>query len=118
MHRQRLARFEQLLRPTVEQKAATSGAEGELGGTREELKELCLGGIPDSPPFLRPSSYQTLLNLPSSDTLLDQYTAFVDEISRRVAQAPPPSPDERPSAQDKLLREIERDVERTFGGLA
>lgn len=73
-------------------------------------------GIPDEPAFLRPASYHALLNIPGN--LVDQYKAFVEEIGRRVTLEPTPSPTGRPSKTDKLLREIERDVDRTFGGLA
>lgn len=85
---------------------------------RTDYKTSSSAGIPDSPSHLRPLAYRRLLNL--SPNTLSQYSAFVDEISQRLLALPPPSssPLVKPPKEDRLLREIERDVGRTFGALA
>lgn len=42
----------------------------------------------------------------------------MDEVGRRVASSEQPAVGSKLSKQDKLLREVERDVDRTFGGLS
>lgn len=67
---------------------------------------------------MRPATYRHLLNLQPPAILSAQYTAFVDELGSRLSALSLPSSiisEELP--QDKLLREIERDVVRTFGDL-
>lgn len=51
-------------------------------------------------------------------SLAHEYSAFLAEVERRIASLPPPVPNQAPSDHDKTLREIERDVERTFGALS
>ncbi|SCV67360.1 BQ2448_6006 [Microbotryum intermedium] len=109
-HRKRLARFHQLLHP-----ANTDNNHERTRSARYELTELSLGGIPDE---YRPATYRILLNLSPPSRLREQYLAFVEEISKRVASEAPPSVEQKPSKTDKLLREIQRDVERTLTPLA
>ncbi|SCZ96538.1 BZ3500_MvSof-1268-A1-R1_Chr8-2g10277 [Microbotryum saponariae] len=122
-YRKRLARFHQLLHP-----ANTDHINEHRRPARQELTELSLGtateanmkssrfiGIPDE---YRPATYRVLLNLSPASVSVDHYLAFVEEISKRVAAEVPPSVDEKPSKTDKLLREIQRDVERTLTPLA
>ncbi|GAA5961223.1 hypothetical protein JCM3765_002874 [Sporobolomyces pararoseus] len=84
----------------------------------EELRRVAQEGIPDDPPHIRPATYRQLLNLSSPASLSSEYATFLAEIRRRIASSPLPSLDEPLNQSDKLLREIERDVERTFGALA
>jgi len=78
-----------------------------------------LSGIPDFPSSLRPLGYQLLLALGPIDSLVSQYSAFVQEISDRITNLPAPiAGSTHEVKEDRLLREIERDVNRTFGGLA
>lgn len=79
---------------------------------------LELTGIPDEPPALRPRLYSSLLSLPPLPSSTSQYSAFLAEVSSRVTALPAPSSSATPERYDRLLREIERDVERTFGALA
>ncbi|BGP19832.1 hypothetical protein JCM10213v2_007963 [Rhodosporidiobolus nylandii] len=93
---------------------------------------MALQGIPDSPPHLRPLIYRALLSLPSPPSSTAQYSTFLAEISSRISSlpspspssasstppAPPPAPPSQSERYDRLLREIERDVARTFGGLS
>ena len=72
-------------------------------------------GIPDEPPRIRPAAYSRLLNLASPSSLSSQYSAFLSEVDTRITALPPPDHKEPLHCYDKLLREIERDVERTFG---
>lgn len=80
-------------------------------------------GIPDDPKHLRAAAYRFLLNLDEPDALVEQYRAFLDDVNSQLSALPPPPP---PSAgpteplrnEDRLLREIQQDVERTFGALA
>ncbi|KDE06263.1 hypothetical protein MVLG_03422 [Microbotryum lychnidis-dioicae p1A1 Lamole] len=109
-YRKRLARFHQLLHP-----ANTDNIDEHKRSARQELTELSLGSIPDE---YRPATYRILLNLSPASVSADHYLAFVEEISKRVASEVPPSVDEKPSKTDKLLREIQRDVERTLTPLA
>jgi hypothetical protein len=74
-------------------------------------------GIPDEPRYLRPAIYHILLNLPPRSSILPSYTSFLSEISSRISALPSPT-GEKLGKEDQLLREIERDVERTFGELA
>ncbi|GAA5954030.1 hypothetical protein JCM21900_005385 [Sporobolomyces salmonicolor] len=85
---------------------------------REELRRLSLEGIPDEPPHIRPAAYHSLLNLQTSSSLLEQYSAFIAEIDSRISSLPPLLPNRPLDRYDRLLREIERDVDRTFGALA
>ncbi|GAA5907202.1 hypothetical protein JCM5296_004984 [Sporobolomyces johnsonii] len=88
------------------------------GVRREELRRLCLEGIPDEPPHIRPAAYHALLNLQPPSSLLEQYSAFISEIDSRISSLHPPLPNQPLDRYDRLLREIERDVDRTFGALA
>ncbi|GAA6024729.1 hypothetical protein JCM10207_002812 [Rhodosporidiobolus poonsookiae] len=103
---------------------ANERAEGQPEGAaavhtgQEDLRKLCLGGIPDDPKHLRPAVYHALLALPPSSSLTEQYSAFTAEIASRISSLPPPEPNGPLNPPDKLLREIERDVDRTFGALA
>ncbi|GAA5917819.1 hypothetical protein JCM6882_004158 [Rhodosporidiobolus microsporus] len=141
-HAQRVQLFEALLQPLpspspegpstggssapLAEQGRAGGGDGavggaERGGTQDELRRLCLEGIPDVPSHLRPRIYASLLSLPPPSSLTSQYSSFVAEISSRISALPPPSPDaaaKQEERYDRLLREIERDVERTFGGLA
>ncbi|GAA5972502.1 hypothetical protein JCM8115_003142 [Rhodotorula mucilaginosa] len=145
-HTERVQRFESLLRPFPatpppdddEQRSTTSalhevghvppgyGARGPRSAEswrREELRKLCGEGIPDDPKHLRAAAYRFLLNLDEPDALVEQYRAFLDDVNSQLSALPPPPP---PSAgpteplrnEDRLLREIQQDVERTFGALA
>lgn len=51
---------------------------------------------------------------------MEQYQAFIDEVGTRIAESPQPKlePGSKLGKQDELLLDIQRDVERTFGGLA
>lgn len=73
-------------------------------------------GIPDSG-HIRSTAYRHLLDFPSPSVIVERYSAFVDEISSRINALPRPEPNDLELKEDKLLREIQRDVERTFGGL-
>ncbi|KAM0787010.1 hypothetical protein ACM66B_006278 [Microbotryomycetes sp. NB124-2] len=86
---------------------------------QKRVRQLCLMGIPDQPRHIRPSSYLVLLDLEPAQTLARQYSTFVKEVSSRVERAPrPDANDDKLSKEDKMLVQIHRDVERTFGGLA
>lgn len=82
-------------------------------------------GIPDDPKHLRAAAYRFLLKLDEPDTLVEQYRAFLDDVNSQLSALPPPPPCP-PSAgpteplrnEDRLLKEIQQDVERTFGALA
>ncbi|KAI5475405.1 hypothetical protein MNV49_001435 [Pseudohyphozyma bogoriensis] len=135
-YRERLARFEKALATEAPTDGQVDGGAGAATGatlspsngandagapavgSRDEIRDLCLIGIPDSPSYIRPAAYRRLLNLSPPSTLLAQYSAFCDELSSRLAALPPPTLGGKEVKEDKLLREIERDVDRTFGGLA
>ncbi|GAA5874119.1 hypothetical protein JCM3774_006746 [Rhodotorula dairenensis] len=88
---------------------------------REELRKLCGQGIPDDPKHLRAAGYRFLLNLDEPDALVNQYRAFLDDVQTHLSTLPPPpaiGATEPLGREDKLLREIHQDVERTFGALA
>ncbi|BGP21922.1 hypothetical protein JCM10295v2_000799 [Rhodotorula toruloides] len=140
-HLERVKRFESLLKPfgvapapvtliagSSEETAAT-GAEGvEAAPThgpgsaeawrKDELRRLCGEGIPDEPAHLRPATWHFLLNLDPAPSLLDHYRSFLSEVNTHISTIHPPDPRRPLDRYDKLLREIERDVERTFGTLA
>lgn len=82
------------------------------------LTALWHAGIPDEPAPLRPAAWHFLLNLSPTPSLLDQYRSFLSEVNSRISALSPPEPRQPLDKYDKLLREIERDVERTFGTLA
>lgn len=85
-------------------------------GVRSALSGLTLSrpGIPDEPSRVRAASWRILLNVP--ENALEQYFAFVHEITARTTALP--APGAQLLKQDRVLVEIERDVVRTFGGLA
>ncbi|GAA5989558.1 hypothetical protein JCM10908_000529 [Rhodotorula pacifica] len=86
---------------------------------REELRKLCGEGIPDDPKHLRAAGYRFLLNLDEPDVLVEQYRAFLADVNSQLAALPPPAgPLQQLQKEDKLLKEIQQDVERTFGALA
>ncbi|GAA5971267.1 hypothetical protein JCM11641_008288 [Rhodosporidiobolus odoratus] len=130
--RQRLVHFESLLQPRNPSTSPRLGASSTphplpdaQQGTRarerdrqHQLRHASLQSIPDAPPHLRPAVYRSLLSLPTCPSASQQYSSFLSEISSRISSLPPPSPATPPERYDKLLREIQRDVERTFGGLA
>lgn len=145
-HTERVQRFESLLRPFPatpppdDERSSTSalhdvghvppgyGARGPRSAEswrREELRKLCGEGIPDDPKHLRAAAYRFLLKLDEPDTLVEQYRAFLDNVNSQLSALPPPPPCP-PSAgptephrnEDRLLKEIQQDVERTFGALA
>ncbi|BGO88621.1 hypothetical protein NBRC10512_007833 [Rhodotorula toruloides] len=139
-HLERVKRFESLLKPfdpsppavspiAGSSEGAATGAEGaEAAPTqgpvsaeawrKDELRRLCREGIPDEPAPLRPAAWHFLLNLSPTPSLLDQYRSFLSEVNSRISALSPPEPRQPLDKYDKLLREIERDVERTFGTLA
>ncbi|GAA5918012.1 hypothetical protein JCM8208_004050 [Rhodotorula glutinis] len=85
---------------------------------QDELRRLCFHGIPDDPKYLRPAAYAFLLALPPPPSLVEQYSAFLFDISTRISSLPPPDSSSPPVKEDSLLREIAQDVDRTFGALA
>ncbi|KPV76684.1 uncharacterized protein RHOBADRAFT_51690, partial [Rhodotorula graminis WP1] len=85
---------------------------------QDELKRLCFHGIPDDPKHLRSTAYAFLLALPPPSSLVEQYSAFLADISTRISSLAPPSASAPLAKEDLLLREIEQDVDRTFGALA
>ncbi|BGP36986.1 hypothetical protein JCM10449v2_000890 [Rhodotorula kratochvilovae] len=138
-HLERVQRFESLLEPFSPSSDAASpppdapsslqavgesvpglgrGPQSAEQWRRDELRRLCFGGIPDEPKHLRPAAYAFLLSLPPPPSLLSQYTAFLSDISARISALPSPAPQQHRAKEDKLLGEIEQDVERTFGALA
>ncbi|BGP29128.1 hypothetical protein JCM10296v2_000866 [Rhodotorula toruloides] len=139
-HLERVKRFESLLKPFDPSPAPISLIAGSSDGgvtsaegaeaaptqgpgsaeawRKDELRRLCGEGIPDEPANLRPTTWHFLLNLSPTPSLLDQYRSFLSEVNSRVSALPPPQPRQPLDKYDKLLREIERDVERTFGTLA
>ncbi|GAA5923836.1 uncharacterized protein JCM15063_003782 [Sporobolomyces koalae] len=91
----------------------------ELQWQLQELRRMTREGVPDEPKYIRPATYRRLLDLePGSDSLAVQYSQFLTEIDARLLALPKPQPHAPLDRHDKLLREIERDVERTFGTLA
>ncbi|GAA5849793.1 hypothetical protein JCM9279_002015 [Rhodotorula babjevae] len=85
---------------------------------QDELRRLCFHGIPDDPKYLRPAAYAFLLALPPPSVLVEQYSAFLADIATRISSLPPPDLAAPLIKEDVLLREIEQDVDRTFGALA
>ncbi|GAA6006885.1 uncharacterized protein JCM10292_000347 [Rhodotorula paludigena] len=84
-----------------------------------EIRRACFEGIPDDPAHLRAETYHVLLGLAPTPTLVEQYRAFLAEVLPRVSALPVPGASSASlDKHDKLLREIEQDVERTFGALA
>ncbi|GAA5873492.1 hypothetical protein JCM8547_005445 [Rhodosporidiobolus lusitaniae] len=129
-HRERVQRFEQLLSSFVGSSPSSGGASAapppaqpkehyELSAAaQEQLRSLARQGIPDDPSHLRPRVYRALLSLSPSSSLTEQYSSFLSEITSRIEALPPPAPGAPEQRYDRLLREIERDVGRTFGALA
>ncbi|POY74785.1 hypothetical protein BMF94_2058 [Rhodotorula taiwanensis] len=99
---------------------------------REELRKLCGEGestgwkaparVPDDPKHLRATAYRFLLNLDEPEVAAKQYRAFLDDVNSHLNSLPAPfaagSADAPLAKEDKLLKEIEQDTERTFGALA
>ncbi|GAA6040150.1 hypothetical protein JCM8097_002055 [Rhodosporidiobolus ruineniae] len=140
-HVERVQRFEALLSvSSSDARLASSGggasasspqpdgpgqgaAQGTTGSVQrqDELRRLALAGVPDDPAHLRPRVYAALLCLPPPSSLTAQYSSFLSEIDARISSLPPPASNiakGEGERYDRLLREIQRDVERTFGGLA
>ncbi|GJN87660.1 hypothetical protein Rhopal_000615-T1 [Rhodotorula paludigena] len=118
-HSERVQRFESLLQPfSPPSSDPTSSSSSSALPVGEQPRGLG-HGIPDAPAHLRAEAYHVLLSLAPTPTLVKQYRAFLAEVLPRVSALPVP---EASSASldkhDKLLREIEQDVERTFGALA
>ncbi|GAA6061848.1 hypothetical protein JCM10212_000765 [Sporobolomyces blumeae] len=105
---------------------------------RNELRDLALQGVPDAPPSIRPGTYEALLSLPSPAQSSEQYALFLESISSQLRSLDPPEAGSSTAGRDgadggkgengsgrdlgarvdKVLREIEQDVERTFASLA
>ncbi|GAA5916602.1 uncharacterized protein JCM6883_001071 [Sporobolomyces salmoneus] len=97
---------------------ARASVEFEEHWRAQELRRLAQEGIPDDPVHIRPSTYRRLLNLSNTATLASDYSSFLSEVESTISSLPPPELHQPLHRYDQLLREIERDVERTFGALS
>ncbi|GAA6018600.1 hypothetical protein JCM11491_006159 [Sporobolomyces phaffii] len=128
-----IERFEFLLRDGLkpsrlesEQLAAPRGTTSDASGPAafeqqwraEELRRLTQEGVPDDPPHIRAATYRQLLDLRAPNLLSSEYANLVQEVENRITALATPEPHQPLDQQDKLLREIERDVGRTFASLA